>query len=390
MRMEVATVRRLMAVVAIAAVVVLGVWWSTRPLPGEQQDVSISWATEPTPVFARALAPRPFVYPADLGPHPEFQTEWWYYTGNLETKDGRHLGYQLTFFRRGLSPDPIDRSGSLAAREIYFAHFAVTDVTSGTHFAVERFSRQAEGLAGAEGEPYRVWLENWQVLSPDREGRFLQLSAQSDGNSLTLQLDSQKPYVPNGDHGLSAKGPEPGNASYYLSGTHLLTQGRLTIVGETFDVTGLSWFDHEWSTSALNPESVGWDWFSLQLSDGRDLMLFQIRNQDGSLSQASSGTLVEPDGGVVHLTRDQVTITVEDTWRSPDSGADYPAAWRIEIPSQAIALQGVPWLADQEMRVSVTYWEGAVRFNGTSLGAAVSGNGYIELTGYAGSLGGAF
>jgi predicted secreted hydrolase len=382
--------RRLLGLLIVASLVGLGLWWFTRPLPAPQQNVSISWAAEPTPAFAEALAPRPFAYPADLGPHPEFQTEWWYYTGNLKTADGRHFGYQLTFFRRGLAPNPIDRAGSLATREIYFAHFAITDIASGGHFAVERFSRQADGLAGAEGEPYRVWLEDWQVQSLDGAGRQLELSAQEDGNSLVLQLDSQKSYVANGDGGLSPKGLEPGNASYYFSGTHLVTHGRLTIDGETFDVEGLSWFDHEWSTSALSKEAVGWDWFSLQLSDGRDLMYFQIRNQDGSISPVSSGTLVERDGRVVHLNRNQVQVAVDGTWRSPQSGANYPSAWRIGVPSQDLDLQVTPWVADQEMRVSVTYWEGAVRFTGTSLGASVVGNGYIEMTGYAGSLGGSF
>lgn len=382
--------RRLAGILGVSALVGVGLWWYARSQPAPPREVSIAWAPEPTPVFARAIAPRPFVYPADLGPHPEYQTEWWYYTGNLEADDGRHFGYQLTFFRRGLDPTPVDRLGSLATSEIYFAHFAITDVASGTHFATERFSRQAAGLAGAEGEPYRVWLQDWQVISPEREGRFLQLSAQADGNSLRLQLDSQKPYVPNGDSGLSPKGSESGNASYYMSGTRLQTQGSLTVGGETFSVNGLSWFDHEWSTSALDQQAEGWDWFSLQLSDGRDLMFFQIRNQDGSLSPVSSGTLVEPDGQATHLTRAQVQVAVGSHWRSPQTGADYPSAWRIDIPSEAIHLEVAPWVPDQEMRESVTYWEGAVRFTGTSRGRDVKGNGYIEMTGYAGSLGGAF
>lgn len=382
--------RRLLGLSGAVGLLVLGVWWILRPPEAVLSSTTIAWAPEPTPAFAQALEQRPFVYPADLGPHLDFQTEWWYYTGNLETADGRHFGYQLTFFRRGMSATPVDRQGSLATREIYFAHFAITDVATGQHFGVERFSRQADGLAGASGEPYRVWLEDWQVISPDGEGRFLELSAQDGGNALTLSLDSKKPYIPNGDGGLSSKGPEPGNASYYFSGTRLVTKGSLTIDGQTFDVQGLSWFDHEWSTSALSADAVGWDWFSLQLSDGRDLMYFQIRNKDGSLSPVSSGTLVEADGRIIHLVRDQVQLDIESTWRSQQSGAVYPAAWRIAIPSQALQLKIEPWVADQEMRVSVTYWEGAVRFSGSSSGGEVSGCGYVELTGYAGSLGGAF
>jgi predicted secreted hydrolase len=365
-------------------------WWLAQSPAAEPQAVAIDWVREPTPAFARALAPRPFRYPADLGPHPDFQTEWWYYTGNLETQDGGHFGFQLTFFRRGLSPTPIDRAGSMATREIYFAHFAITDVSSGQHRAEERFSRPAEDLAGAQSAPYRVWLENWQVRALNGDGTQLEVKAQSADRSLVLQLDADKPYVANGNDGLSAKGTAPGNASYYMSGTRFSSQGSLTIGGERYDVHGLSWFDHEWSTSALDPQAQGWDWFSLQLNDGRDLMVFQIRNQDGSLSPVSSGTLVESDGSVTRLSREQVQIDVSRTWQSSQSGAEYPAAWRISIPSQDIVLEIEPWLPDQEMRLSVTYWEGAVRISGTSRGVDVSGNGYIEMTGYAGSLGGAF
>jgi predicted secreted hydrolase len=384
------THHRLLLIVYAAALAGIGLWWFTRPMPEHGGRVTIDWAAAPTPGFAKALAPRQFTYPADLGPHLAYQTEWWYYTGNLESPDGRHFGYQLTFFRRGLSPTAIDREGSMATREIYFTHFAITDVAAGTHSVDERFSRQADGLAGAQASPYKVWLEDWQVQSIDQVGNSLHLQARSGGQALDLQLHADKPYIANGDNGLSAKGPQLGNASYYMSGTRMAAQGHITANGHTFAVTGLSWFDHEWSTSALSEEAVGWDWFSLQLSNGRDLMFFQIRNRDGTLSPVSSGTLVEPDGSVVHLKHDDVKITVDSTWRSPESGADYPSTWRLRVPSQGIELHIEPWLADQENRVSVTYWEGAVQATGTQAGVTLSGNGYVELTGYSGSLGGAF
>jgi predicted secreted hydrolase len=382
--------RTWLAGLSVLGLAILALAWWLRPASLPAGGAAIDWAPIPTPAFARALAPRPFVYPLDLGPHDTFQTEWWYYTGNLDSQDGRHFGYQLTFFRRGLSPDPQNRAASLATQEFYSAHLAITDVADGRHLAWERFSRGALGLAGAIGDPYRVWLEDWQVQSPEREGRFLELQAEAEGAGLHLNLDSTLPYVPNGDRGLSAKGLEPGNASYYLSGTHLVTSGELNLGGESVAVHGLSWFDHEWSTSALDPQAIGWDWFSVQLSDGRQLMLFQIRNQDGSLSPVSSGTLVEAGGTVIHLTKDQMSIRVEGTWHSPASGADYPSRWTLMIPDYGIELHAVPWLADQEMRLSLTYWEGAVQVTGVSQGQSVSGNGYVELTGYAQSLQGAF
>lgn len=382
--------RRAVIGIGLGILALAGLWWWLRPAGAPAAGPDIQWAPVASPVFARAVAPRPFVYPIDLGPHLEYQTEWWYYTGNLESADGRHFGYQLTFFRRGLSPDANDRGGDLATREIYFAHLAITDVSSGRHLAWERFSRGALGLAGAMGEPYRVWLEDWQVQSPDREGRFLELAAGAEGDQLNLHLESTKAYVPNGNGGLSPKGLEPGNASYYLSGTRLATNGQIRLGDEVLDVHGLSWFDHEWSTSALDAQAVGWDWFSLQLSDGRDLMLFQVRQADGTLSPVSSGTLVEADGAAIPITAGQMRVTADGVWHSPESGADYPSGWQITMPEYDLDLHVDAWLDDQEMRVSLTYWEGAVRITGVSRGAAVSGNGYVELTGYAGSLQGAF
>lgn len=382
--------RRWFFVLGVVVVLTAAVWWFTRAAGPTAPGEAISFAAGPSPVFQRALVPRAYHFPADHGPHLGFQTEWWYYTGNLTTAAGRHFGYQLTFFRRGLAPGDVQRPQSMATKDIYFAHFAITDVQAGTHAFYERFSRGAEGLAGASGDPYHVWLEGWSVESLDTMGSKVHLRASSGGQTIDLSLAAETPVVENGNHGLSAKGEQPGNASYYLSLPRLATQGTIQVGGGTFDVTGLSWFDHEWSTSALGPHDVGWDWFSLQLNDGRDLMFFQIRRQDGSISPVSSGTLTSPDGSTMSLDRQQVEVTVESRWTSPESGAAYPASWRIQVPSQGIDLEVQPWLADQENRGSLTYWEGAVHFQGTSEDRPVRGNGYIELTGYKGSLQGKF
>jgi predicted secreted hydrolase len=340
--------------------------------------------------FARAIQPRPFTFPLDHGQHLEYQTEWWYFTGNLETSQGEHFGYQLTFFRRGLTPELQSRESSFATNQIYFAHLAITDVSGNSHEEVERFSRGAAGLAGASVEPFQVWLEDWALKSLNDEGSHLNLFALEADLGLDLNLRSEKPIVLHGDNGLSPKSDEPGNASYYLSYTRLATSGSLWVNGREIEVQGQSWFDHEWSTTVLGEKAVGWDWFGLQLSDGRELMFFLIRNNDGSIDPVSSGTLVEPDGSTHHLGMDDIQVQIQDRWQSPETDAEYPSSWRVIIPSLELDLTIAPWLEDQEMNASLVYWEGAVKVNGVSDGIQVSGSGYVELTGYAYSFNGVF
>lgn len=376
-------------VVALCATAVGAFWWATRPPLPATPPLRLENTGDITG-FARAFEPRPFSFPADHGPHLDYQTEWWYYTGNLTTANGDHVGYQLTFFRRGLSPTAPARASTFATNQLYFAHFAITDVGGGDHTAFERFSRGAAGLAGASGEPFQVWLEDWRAEALDVAGNTIRLVARDGGLALDLTLQAAKPIVAHGDRGLSPKSEVPGNASYYLSFTRMATTGSVTLGGESVLVSGESWFDHEWSTSALGAGAVGWDWFSLQLSDGGELMFFQIRREDGSLEPVSGGTLVSAEGTPLRLPASEVQIDVLDRWRSPASGAAYPARWRITIPSAELDLTVEPWLLDQEMQVSFVYWEGAVRIAGSSRGAAVTGNGYIELTGYATSIAGQF
>jgi predicted secreted hydrolase/threonine/homoserine/homoserine lactone efflux protein len=333
--------------------------------------------------FARAAGPRSFDFPADYGPHAEYQAEWWYYTGNLDTVDGRHFGYQLTFFRRALVPpdNRQDRPSSWATDQVYMAHSALTDVAGGKHQAFERFSRGAASLAGAQASPYQVWLEDWSV--EELEPGVYHLRAAQENVAIDLRLTDLKGPILQGDRGYSQKGPEPGNASYYYSQTRLASNGTVRVGETAYQVDGLSWMDHEFSTSALALDQVGWDWFALQMDDGSELMVFQIRRADGSVDPFSSGTLVAPDGSTRHLGRDDFEIRVDGGWRSPSSGATYPAEWRIEVPTAEMALEVAPYLADQELDVSYTYWEGAVRVSGDRAGSAVSGSGYVEMTGYA-------
>lgn len=333
----------------------------------------------PTAGFKRVTTPRPFVFPADHGPHPGYQTEWWYYTGNLSSADGRAWGYQLTFFRTALTPNPQVRTSAWGADTLYMAHFALTDVAGNQFYAADRYSRDGAGLAGAQGEPYRVWLETWSASGPDNAMRLV--AAQGDV-AIDLTLRNTKPAALQGDRGVSQKSAEPGNASYYYSLTRMATEGTFTIKGKPVAVTGASWMDREWSTSALGQDVLGWDWFALHLNDGRDLMFYQLRRRDGSSDPYSAGTLIAADGSTQRLARDDVQLETLARWRSPGSGADYPAGWRMRIPSLGLDLTIRPYVANQELPLTVVYWEGAAAITGTSNGAAVQGNGYVELTGY--------
>ena len=340
--------------------------------------------------FARASEIREYRLPRDHGPHEDYQTEWWYYTGNLAAADGRAFGFQLTFFRRGLSPGPPPGGPGLATNQVYFAHFAVTDVASGRHAFAERWSRGASDLAGARGEPFAVWLEDWRVESLNADGSRVRLVAASEGMSLDLDLEARKPLVRHGDHGLSPKSDEPGNASHYIGYTRLAARGRVITEGQATAVSGEAWFDHEWSTSALGKGTVGWDWFSLQLDDQRELMYFQIRREDGGVEPASGGTLVDRGGSTRRLAAADISLGVLGQWRSPGTGATYPARWRVRVPGEGLDLLVEPRVPEQEMRTSFVYWEGAVSVSGTRRGRPTTGHGYVELTGYARSMQGVF
>lgn len=335
--------------------------------------------------YARATAPRTFSFPADHGPHPEYRTEWWYYTGNLTDATGGSHGYQLTFFRTALAPAMAERTSPLATNQIYMAHFALTDGVRQEHEAFDRYSRGAGGLAGAQGEPnFQVWLEDWSAVevAPD----VVQLRARADGEAgpvaLDLTLRETRPPVFNGQQGLHQKGPEPGNASYYYSLVNLETSGVITSAGNTIPVTGLSWMDHEFGTSALSGSAVGWDWFSLQFDNGAVLMLYEIRTSDGAAPPAIEASLVWPDGRHQTVTQDEFTLEPMGEWRSPTTGIAYPSGWRIRIPVAGADLTVTPLIPDQEMNVSFVYWEGAVAATGTLDGAPVTARGYVELTGY--------
>jgi predicted secreted hydrolase len=339
--------------------------------------------SESTEGYTRAFEPREFRFPEDHGPHPGFRTEWWYWTGNLETADGRAFGYQLTIFRSALAPRETERPSEWGTRQVYMAHFALSDIGAGRFHAFERFSRDALGLAGAQASPFHVWLQDWEARATEGGVFPMRLTARGDnGATLELVLEEGKPPVLQGERGLSQKSAEPGNASYYYSLTRMPSRGTVTVDGRSYPVTGTSWMDREWSTSALGKGQVGWDWFALQLSDGSELMYYQLRLADGSADPFSAGTFVPPQGAPARLQRDEVRLEVLDTWESPRGGTRYPARWRLQVPTVGLELDITPAQADQELPVSVRYWEGAVRLQGSRAGQPLSGRGYVELTGY--------
>lgn len=374
-----------LAALALAAVVILRQAWNPPkddPRAAGRLTVAETLGAKAQEGYLRAVDPRPFSFPQDHGPHPGYRTEWWYFTGNLESSGGRHFGYQLTFFRIALAPKAPERPSAWGTRDITMAHFALTDVAGKRFHDFERFARAALGLSGARSEPFRIWLEDWSVAGGG-EGTFpLRLRAAEGKVAVELRLERGKPVVLQGDRGLSRKSGDPGNASYYYSLTRMPTEGTVRVGEKSFAVRGLSWLDREWSTSALGGGDVGWDWFALQLSDGRDVMFYRLRRADGSASPWSAGTLVGTDGEVRRLSAEDVRIGETARWTSSDGKASYPSRWSFSIPSAGIALEIEPWLAGQELQATVRYWEGAVRMSGVSGGKPVTGNGYIEMTGY--------
>ncbi|HEX2251830.1 MAG TPA: lipocalin-like domain-containing protein [Thermoanaerobaculia bacterium] len=357
--------------------------------------------------YAVADRPRRFAFPADHGAHPDFRTEWWYFTGNLATAGGRRFGYQLTVFRSALAPPPDadgagERASAWATRQVWMGHLALTDVAGRRFRAAEKLARGGDvGLAGARTAPFRVWVEDWQARSISRDSTAdaapflpLRLTAAGDDAALDLVLAPGKPLVLQGEDGLSRKGREAGAASYYYSLTRLPTRGTVTVGGERFAVTGASWLDREWSTSVLGSGERGWDWLSLQLADGRDVVAWRIRGRGDAPGAIDYAAVVTPQGELRVLDAAAARLDPTGTWRSPATGALYPSGWRLSLPGAdagggQLEVVVEPLLRDQELDLSVRYWEGAVRVENVatggpagSAGAGAAGYGYVELTGY--------
>jgi predicted secreted hydrolase len=344
------------------------------------------------PGFERAERVRPFAFPQDHGPHPAFRHEWWYLTGHLRATDGQLFGFELTFFRLALAPPAPPATDTVTSawrtRQLYAAHFAITDLARGRFFNATRYARDALGLGSAQAQPFAVHVDDWSLLqapaAPASGPTGLHWLLQADDGDYALQLDLRTDRAPvlNGEAGLSRKADGPGAASYYYSMPQLLASGQLRRQGRSLPVTGVVWLDREWSSGSLGAQQQGWDWFALQFADGSSLMFYSLRDRDGHRDAHSAGTFVDARGHVTALTNDDVAIEVQRHWVSPHGG-EYPAQWALEVKSLGLRLQLTPQLADQELTTEPRYWEGAVTVTGQRGAVPVDAQGYVELVGYA-------
>jgi predicted secreted hydrolase len=381
--------RMLLVGVVMIAVTLFG--FSLVSISGDKA-VTANTLLESPPInaegFARAESPKEWNFPQDFGAHPQYQTEWWYYTGNLTADSGERFGFQFTIFRRAIAPTAPQTDSEWRSNQIYMVHFTISDINNGKFYHDERYSRGSADLAGATGEPYRVWIEDWVIEAQNADATQTTIRAQANDFAIDLALEQVKPTALQGNNGLSAKSNEIGNASYYYSLTRLLTQGTISIGERVYSVSGVSWKDHEFGTSALGKNAQGWDWFGLIFDDNTELMIGQIRLSDGGKEPAFGGMYVYPDGSTRYLPSSDFTITPTDTWTSPHTGAVYPSGWEVTVNSGDVQLAFTitPFIRDQELYGSnVEYWEGAVQVTGD-----VTGVGYAELTGYVDTMQGRF
>jgi predicted secreted hydrolase len=365
--------RRLAAILA-AAVVLLAPAAAETPAP------------EP---WQRAIGPWAWSFPRDHGAHPNFKTEWWYFTGNLHDAQDHRFGYQLTIFRQGAQFMPAQKNSQWAVRDFYFGHFTISDLGANQFHVAEKVSRGALGEAQAATGSMDVALGPWTITQAATKEVY-HLAAKDGDIAIDFVEHPLKPLILEGVNGLSQKAGGAGEASYYYSYPRLATSGKLIVAGKTYDIDGLSWFDHEFSTSSLGKDQAGWDWFCIQLENNEELMLYAMRDKSGAMDPNSEGTWVKSDGTTERLAPGSFSITNTGAWHSPRSIAVYPAGWHILVPSHRADLTVAPAMADQELHLTkmgaLDYWEGACTIAGKIADAPVKGVGYTELTGYAQTL----
>ncbi len=328
--------------------------------------------------YRTALPGYRFEFPRDHFSHPEYQTEWWYYTGNLRSANGHRFGFELTFFRHGVDRRPATTVWDV--QDAWLAHFALSDIDGKRFFHTERLNRAGQGLAGSDASQRRVWNGNWQVRI---EPAVHTLTAISEDGEISLELRPEKAPVIHGTNGVSQKAEGAGRASHYFSYTRMAAAGTVTVQGQPFSVVGSAWMDHEFFTHQLEADQVGWDWFSLQFDDHTELMLFRLRHQDGSIDPYSAGTYVDAQGQSRHLSRNEFAVVPGTTWTSPATHGSYPIEWTNSVPSLGLQTSLRTDLPNQELS---QYWEGAVQVSGVKQGHPVKGVGYLEMTGYAGPV----
>jgi predicted secreted hydrolase len=342
-------------------------------------------ATVSAQEYKLALPGYKFQFPRDYFNHEQYQTEWWYYTGNVRAQNGHRFGFELTFFRQGVSR--AENSNPWYAHDLWMAHLALSDINGQHFYHEERLNRSGPGIAGVDGATGMVWNGNWNAHIAEREEDLRGIGRQF---GVTLKLVPVKPAVIQGQDGVSRKAAGVGRASHYYSLTRLITSGSIQLEGQEYKVEGTSWMDHEFFTGGLASSESGWDWLSVQLDDGSDLMLYRMRNKDGSLDSYSSGSYVDAHGRSRFLSSRDFAMTPDGgKWTSPTTAAAYPLRWHVSVPVLALSFEVTTPLRNQEMtgNFGPSYWEGAVDVNGSTAKSRVRGVGYLEMIGYAESGG---
>ncbi len=388
--------RAILILAGLVAAVSLVTGCDRPPPPGQVDVVQALSEKEDLSCYAQADRPSPIVFPKDLGPHDNFKTEWWYYTGNLTTDSGRAFGFQLTFFRQALSCDVQKEGSPWRTRQLFLAHFAVTDGDRNRFYAAQRMTRGSIGLAGAQSDPFHVWLDNWSAAGAGKEALRLKArdhmaakgEMQKQAVGIDLTLTRTKPVILQGNEGWSSKGPDTADASYYYSFPGLAARGHLRIGDSEIPVKGRAWFDHEWSTAALGKAALGWDWIALHLTAGphagTDLMVCRVRQVSGP--DVTFASLSLPDGRTVILDGKRFSMTPTGSWTSPASGKTYPDRWQVRLKDLGLDLTVVPVIPDQEHTGGLVYYEGAVTVvappGSKDTERPLLGRGYVEMTGY--------
>ncbi len=330
------------------------------------------------PLTARALPARTLTFPFDHGAHPDLRTEWWYVTGHAQAGE-RLFGFQVTFFRARVdAAQPI--ASAFAARQLVFAHAAVTDVQGQRLWHDQRIARAGFGIARADTGDTRLKLRDWSLVR-EADGHYrAQLSA--GDFALDLRFTPSQPLLLQGRQGLSRKGPDPRQASYYYSQPQLQAQGRLTLRGQALDVTGRAWLDHEWSEELLHPDAVGWDWIGMNLDDGSALTAFRLRRAEGS-AVWDGGSWRTAGGPVQAFEAGRTVFSPVRHWSSPQSGARYPVQWQVDCPAGRYTVRAVVDAQELDSRASTgaIYWEGLSEL--LDARGQMLGRGYLEMTGYA-------
>jgi predicted secreted hydrolase len=334
--------------------------------------------------YRAALPGYRYEFPRDFFAHPDFQTEWWYATGNVKTADGHEFGFELTFFRQALSRSESKHS-EWDVRDLYLAHFALSDLDGGHFYHAERVNRAGPGIAGVDFQSGKVWNGNWSAVW-NKDGTQ-EIAAQGEQFQIAFKMKSEKPPAVHGENGVSQKAEGAGRASHYFSQTRLDTTGTVVLDAKPYAVTGLCWMDHEFFTHQLTTDQVGWNWFSIQLEDKTELMLYILRRKDGTTDPYSAGTYVDAAGKTTHLRSADFSLAAEDiAWKSPATRASYPIKWRVAVPKLGILLEAKTKLQQQELtgstKLAPSYWEGAMDFSGTRNATPIRGAGYLEMTGY--------